>query len=195
MGSRVKLFDINAARCEELNKELRDFLGPNLGKNFEALVPKGENLNDALKECNLLIGAVLVPGAKAPTVVSEEQIKSMKEGSVVIDVSIDQGGCLWGTRASSHSEPVYNIYGKIYCCIPNMPGQVSRQSTMALTTATLPYLKMLATEGAEKMIKKSLSTDGRFARGLNAYKGHITYKSVAEDLGMMDIYKDPKELM
>ncbi|MFA6992383.1 MAG: alanine dehydrogenase [Candidatus Gracilibacteria bacterium] len=195
MGSRVKLFDINPARCAELNKEIKEYLGPNLGKNFEALVPSGENLNDALKECNLLVGAVLVAGAKAPTVISEEQIKSMKDGSVIVDVSIDQGGCIWGTRASSHSEPVYNIYGKIYCCIPNMPGQVSRQSTMALTTATLPYLKMIAKEGAEAMIKKSLSTDGRFARGLNAYKGHITYKSVAEDLGMMDIYKDAKDLM
>lgn len=194
MGSRVKLFDINPARCEELNKEMQEFLGPNLGKNFEALVPQGDNFNQALRECNLLVGAVLVAGAKAPTVVSEEQIKSMKEGSVIVDVSIDQGGCIWGSRATSHSEPVYDIYGKIYCCIPNMPGQVSRQSTMALTTATLPYLKMLAKDGAEALIKQSLATDGRFARGLNAYKGYITYESVAEDLGMMEVYKPVKEL-
>lgn len=195
MGSRVKLFDINSARCEELNKEIKGFLGHNLGQNFEALIPNNENLEEALKECNLLVGAVLVAGAKAPTVISEEQIKSMKEGSVVVDVSIDQGGCIWGSRASSHSEPVYKIYGKIYCCVPNMPGQVSRQSTMALTTATLPYIKMIAKDGVEALIKKSLSTDGRFARGLNAYKGYITYKSVAEDLGMMDVYKDLKELV
>lgn len=195
MGSRVKLFDINPDKCEELNKEMREFLGPNLGENFEAIVPDGENFDKALEECNLLIGAVLVAGAKAPVVVSEEQIKSMKEGSVIVDVSIDQGGCIWGTRASSHSEPVYEIYGKIYCCIPNMPGQVSRQSTMALTAATLPYLKMIAAEGSDALIKKSLEGDGRFARGLNAYKGFITYESVAKDLGMMEMYKDIKDLV
>jgi len=195
MGSRVKLFDINPAKCEELNNEIHEYLGPNLAENFEALVPAGENFDEALKECNLLIGAVLVAGTKAPVVVSEEQIKSMKEGSVVVDVSIDQGGCIWGSRATSHSEPVYDIYGKLYCCIPNMPGQVSRQSTIALTSATLPYLKRLSVEGADAMIKESLEGDGRFARGLNAYKGHITYESVARDLGMMEDYKAVADLV
>lgn len=195
MGSRVKLFDINPAKCEELNNEIHEYLGPNLAENFEAVVPAGENFDEALKECNLLIGAVLVAGTKAPVVVSEEQIKSMKEGSVVVDVSIDQGGCIWGSRATSHSEPVYDIYGKLYCCIPNMPGQVSRQSTIALTSATLPYLKRLSVEGADAMIKESLEGDGRFARGLNAYKGHITYESVARDLGMMEDYKAVADLV
>jgi len=195
MGSRVKLFDINPARCEELNKEMKEFLGPNLGENFEALVPDAENYNTALEECNLLIGAVLVAGTKAPVAVSEEQVKSMKDGSVIVDVSIDQGGCIWGARCSSHTEPTYEIYGKIYCCIPNMPGQVSRQSTMALTSATLPYLKMLAKDGAESVIKNSLAADGRFARGLNAYKGYVTYESVAKDLGMMEKYKKVDELI
>lgn len=195
MGSRVKLFDINADRCRQLNEEIKSYLGPNLAENFEAIVPQGENYNQALKDCNLLIGAVLVAGTKAPVVVSEEQIKSMKEGSVVVDVSIDQGGCVWGSRATSHSEPVYNLYGKIYCCIPNMPGQVSRQSTIALTTATLPYLKQIAAKGADIMIKESLANGGRFARGLNAYKGYITYESVAKDLGMMENYKTIAELI
>ncbi len=195
MGSRVKLFDINPEVCDRLNKEMKAYLGPNLGENFEAIVPNGENFDEALKECNLLIGAVLVAGTRAPVVVSEEQVKSMKDGSVIVDVSIDQGGCIWGSRCSSHSEPVYEIYNKLFCCIPNMPGQVSRQSTMALTTATLPYLKKIAKEGAEKVIKDSLANGGRFARGLNAYKGHITYKSVAEDLGMMERYKDIEELV
>lgn len=195
MGSRVKLFDINPAKCEELNSEIKEYLGPHLSENFEALVPAGENLNDALKDANLLVGAVLVAGTKAPVVVSEEQIKSMKDGSVVIDVSIDQGGCIWGSRATSHSEPVYEIYNKVYCCIPNMPGQVSRQSTIALTTATLPYLKKLATEGPDAMIKRSIDADGRFARGLNTYKGFITYESVAKDLGMMDQYNSVSELI
>lgn len=195
MGSRVKLFDISAAKCAELNKEIKEYLGPVLGENFEAVVPAGENFNEALKDANLLIGAVLVAGTKAPCVVSEEQIKSMKDGSVIVDVSIDQGGCIWGSRATSHSEPVYEIYNKIYCCIPNMPGQVSRQSTIALTTATLPYLKKIAGQGVEKMLKDSLAGDGRFARGLNTYKGFITYENVAKDLGMMEQYKNVKELV
>ncbi len=195
MGARVKLFDINEEVCKRLNKEVREFLGPNLGENFEALTPSGGKLDEALKDANLLVGAVLVAGAKAPVVVSEEQIKSMKEGSVIVDVSIDQGGCIWGSRATSHSQPVFEIYGKIYCCIPNMPGQVSRQSTMALTTATLPYLKEFAKEGVNEVLKKSLEGDGRLARGLNAYKGFITYESVAKDLGMMEMYKPAKELI
>ena len=195
MGSRVKLFDINQEVCDRLNTEMKEHLGPNLGKNFEALTPGEGSLDAALEECNLLIGAVLVAGTKAPVVVSEEQVKSMKDGSVIIDVSIDQGGCIWGSRCSSHSEPVYEIYNKMYCCIPNMPGQVSRQSTIALTAATLPYLKMIASEGADAIIKKSIEGDGRFARGLNAYKGFITYESVAKDLGMEEVYKPVSELV
>ena len=195
MGSRVKLFDISEKKCAELNKEMKEYLGPVLGENFEAIVPQGENFNDALKDANLLIGAVLVAGTKAPCVVSEEQIKSMKDGSVIVDVSIDQGGCIWGSRATSHSQPVFEIYNKIFCCIPNMPGQVSRQSTIALTTATLPYLKKIASEGVEKMLRDSVAGDGRFARGLNAYKGFITYENVAKDLGMLDNYKSVKELV
>lgn len=195
MGARVKLFDISEKKCAELNKEIKTYLGPVLGENFDALVPSGENFDEALKEANLLVGAVLVAGTKAPVVVSEEQIKSMKDGSVIVDVSIDQGGCIWGSRCTSHSEPVYQIYNKLFCCIPNMPGQVSRQSTIALTTATLPYLKKIAGEGVEKMLKDSLAGDGRFARGLNAYKGYITYENVAKDLGMMDMYKPVKELV
>ncbi|MBT4917016.1 alanine dehydrogenase [Candidatus Peregrinibacteria bacterium] len=195
MGSRVKLFDINQEVCDRLNEEMKAYLGPNLGENFEALTPNEENFDIALKECNLLVGAVLIAGTRAPVVVNEEQIKSMKDGSVIVDVSIDQGGCIWGARCSSHSEPVYEIYNKIFCCIPNMPGQVSRQSTMALTAATLPYLVKIAKQGADAVIKESLEGDGRFAQGLNAYKGFITYKSVAEDLGMMDEYKDLKELV
>ena len=141
------------------------------------------------------MGAVLVAGAKAPVVVSEEQIKLMKPGSVVVDVSIDQGGCIWGAKATSHSKPTYELEGKIYCCVPNMPGQVSRQSTLALTGATLPYLKKIAEGGSEAFLKASLTKDGKAARGLNTYKGFITYESVAKDLGMMGKYKEAKELV
>ncbi len=195
MGCRVKLFDINPARVEELNREMKAYLGPNLGQNFEAIVPNGENYDQALREANLVVGAVLVAGAKAPEVVSEQQIKDMKEGTVIVDVSIDQGGCIWGSKPTTHSEPIYEIYGKVFCSVANMPGQVSRQSTMALTNATLPYLKMIAKEGADELIKRSLAHDGRFARGLNTYRGHLTYEAVAHDLGFEDRYKDLKELV
>jgi len=195
MGSRVKLFDINPERVAELNAEMKEFLGPNLSKNFEAIVPNGENYDKALNEANLVVGAVLIAGAKAPAIISEEQVKSMKEGTVIVDVSIDQGGCIWGSHGTTHSDPVYEVYGKIYCCVTNMPGQVSRQSTMALTNATLPYLKIIAKAGAAAMIKNSLSGDGRMARGLNTYKGHLTYEAVADDLGFHDIYKALTELV
>ncbi len=197
MGCRVKLFDINPVVVEKLNKEMKEYLGPNLGKNFEAIVPDADkaNYNEALQEANLVVGAVLVAGAKAPEVVSEAQVKSMKEGTVIVDVSIDQGGCIWGSKATTHSDPIYEIYGKIFCSVANMPGQVSRQSTMALTNATLPYLKMIAAEGADALVKKSLAHDGRFARGLNTYKGHLTYEAVAHDLGLKDVYKDLAELV
>lgn len=194
MGSRVKLFDINPTVCANLNKEMKEFLGANLGENFEALVPEKEAFEQALKDCNLLVGGVLVAGTKAPTVVSEEQVKMMKEGSVIVDVAIDQGGCIWGSHATSHSEPVFELYGKIYCCIPNMPGQVSRQSTIALTSATLPYLKQLVSKGADAMLTESLKGDKGFASGFNAYKGFITYEAVAKDLGMTDSYKNIAEL-
>jgi alanine dehydrogenase len=195
MGCRVKLFDINQTRVDEINKEMQEYLGPNLGKNFEAVVPNGENYDKALRDANLVVGAVLVAGAKAPEVVSEQQVKDMKDGTVIVDVSIDQGGCIWGSKATTHSDPIYEIYGKIYCSVANMPGQVSRQSTMALTNATLPYLKMIAGEGAEALIKKSLSGNGRFARGLNTYKGYLTYEAVAHDLGCEDKYKALEELV
>ncbi|MBT4384725.1 alanine dehydrogenase [Candidatus Peregrinibacteria bacterium] len=195
MGCRVKLFDINPARVEELNAEMAEYLGPNLSKNFEAIVPDGENYDLALQEANLVVGAVLVAGAKAPEIISEEQVKSMKDGTVIVDVSIDQGGCIWGSRGTTHSEPTYEIYGKIFCCVTNMPGQYSRQSTMALTSATLPYLKMIAKEGAHEVMKRSLAGNGRMARGLNTYKGHLTYERVAQDLGMTDSYKAVEELV
>lgn len=195
MGARVKLFDINPARVAQLNTEIKTYLGPVLGENFEAIVPEGDNMNQALREANLAVGAVLVAGAKAPEVITEEQVKMMKEGTVIVDVSIDQGGCVWGSRPTSHSEPVYELYGKIYCCVTNMPGQVSRQSTMALTSATIPYLKTMAKMGSVEMVKQSLAGDGRFAKGVNTYQGFLTYKSVAEDLGMMDIYKPLEELI
>ena len=170
------------AMIEKAKEELSEYLGPNLSKNVRVIKNEENIFIEAIKNADLLIGAVLVAGTKAPEVVKEHHIKLMKKGSVIVDVSIDQGGCIWGSRATSHSHPIYEIDGKIYCCVANMPGQVARQSTQALTNATLPYLLKMANQG----IIQSLHQDYRFARGLNTYQGNITYESVAKDLQMED---------
>lgn len=186
MGSQVKLFDINEKTLQKVEVDLKEYLGPHLSDNLEFIKQDPILFERALLEADALIGAVLVKGARAPRVVSEEQIKMMKKGAVIIDVAIDQGGCIWGSKATSHSHPTYEIDGKIYCCVPNMPGQVARQSTQALTNATLPYILAMANDG----ILKALCRSERFAQGLNTYKGKITYQSVAKDLKREEEYVD-----
>lgn len=195
MGGKVTVVNRSAERIERLKKEFLERLGEKLFANVSFVELNDANLREAVKKADLLVGAVLVPGTRAPEVVSEDMVASMKKGAVVCDVSIDQGGCIWGAKPTSHSEPIYEIDGKIFCCITNMPGQVARQSTQALTNATLPYLKMMADEGGVGAVRASLGKDGRFARGLNTYKGKITYKPVAEDLGMMGDYAEAGELI
>ncbi len=186
MGGKVTIFDINPARVEELKQELKAYLGEHLFGNVNVAVSTPESFAEAVKSADVLIGAVLVVGAKSPMVVSEEHVKSMKPGSVIVDVAIDQGGCIWGAKATSHSEPTYELEGKIYCCVANMPGQASRQSTQALTSTTLPFLL----EMCEKGVEDALKGNQYFAMGLNTHKGKITYKSVAEDWNMTDVYAD-----
>jgi len=195
MGGKVTVLNRGLPRLERLKDEFRGYLGEKLASNVTYLQSTEENLKEAVKKADLLIGAVLVPGAKAPEVVTEEMVKSMKDGAVVMDVSIDQGGCIWGAKPTSHSEPIYEIDGKVFCCITNMPGQVARQSTQALTYATLPYLKKIAAVGIDEAAKKSMTEDGGLAKGLNTYKGKIVYKSVADDLDLVDKYQDLKELL
>lgn len=186
MGAKVSLFELNEERIAHLQESMHLYLGERLYRNLSILKPEKSVFEKTLAECDVLVGAVLVAGTKAPQVVSEEQVKSMQKGSVIVDVSIDQGGCVWGARVTSHSDPIYDIDGKIYCCVANMPGQVARQSTLALTAATLPYLITMANDG----VIDSLKASPRFARGLNIYKGMITYRSVAEDLGMIDKHRE-----
>jgi len=190
MGGNVTIVNRSIQRLERLKNEFRGYLGEKLTDNVSFVPLTDESLREAVKKADLLIGAVLVPGAKAPTVVTEEMVQSMKPGAVIVDVSIDQGGCIWGSKPTSHSEPIYEVDGKIFCCITNMPGQVARQSTQALTFATLPYLKKMADEGVMESIKTSLGSDGRFAKGLNTYGGKVTYRSVASDLDLMDKFED-----
>ncbi|MBI2652099.1 alanine dehydrogenase, partial [Candidatus Woesearchaeota archaeon] len=136
-------------------------------------------------------GAVLVTGAKAPYVVTEEMVKTMQAGSVIVDVSIDQGGCIETSMPTKHSEPVFVKHGVIHYCVTNMPGAYPRTSTIALTNATLPYVLKLANYGFENAVKN----DAGFAKGVNTYKGYITYKPVAEGLRIQDKFKDLRELI
>jgi alanine dehydrogenase len=195
MGGKVTIVNRSLERLERLKHEFRGYLGDHLFSNCSFVQMTDENLREAVKKADLLIGAILVPGARAPEVISEEMIRSMKKGAVVVDVAIDQGGCIWGAKPTSHSEPIYEIDGKIFCCITNMPGQVARQSTQALTYATLPYLKKMAKEGVIESVMDSLKYDGRFAQGINTYKGKVTYKSVADDLDLQDKYQELKDMV
>lgn len=195
MGGLVTIFDVRPERVEQLKKELREHLGETLYKNVTVLVSEPKIFAEKIKEADLLVGAVLVPGTKAPQVVTETHVKSMKKGAVIVDVSIDQGGCVWGSHATTHSEPIYDIEGKIYCCVANMPGQVPRQSTQALTAATLPYVLRMADKGIMTSIWESLMGDGRFAKGVNTFAGKIAFSPVAKDLNLESYYADLKGLI
>lgn len=137
-------------------------------------------IEQAVREADLVIGAVLVPGAKAPRLVSRALVSGMKPGAVVVDVSVDQGGCFETTRATTHSDPVYVVEGVLHYCVANMPGIVPRTSTFALTNATLPYLARLASEGVDRAIQ----SDPGLAKGVNLKSGHVTCSAVADAHGL-----------
>lgn len=183
LGANVYIF----GRHEERMDHLRDIIG----KGAHVLLSTTENITQHVKDADLVIGAVLIKGAKAPWVVTEEMIKTMQPGSVIVDVSIDQGGCIETSKPTTHSNPIFVKYGVTHYCVTNMPGAYPRTSTIALTTATLPYLLKLANNGFKKAMKENIG----FAKGVNTYKGYITYKPVAEALNMNDKFRELKELM
>jgi alanine dehydrogenase len=133
-----------------------------------------------VKEADLVIGAVLITGRKAPTLVSKDMISSMSKGSVVVDVAVDQGGCIETCKPTSHAHPTYEVDGVIHYCVPNMPGVVSRTSTYALTNVTLKYASMIAQLGLEDALAK----DAALMKGLNVYGGYVCYEPVARDLNL-----------
>lgn len=188
MGAKVTILDIRPAVLEKLKKEFRRFFGPSLFKNLTFVVSTPQMVSHWVKKADVLIGAVLVPGTRAPIVASEAMVRSMQKGAVIVDVSIDQGGCIWGSRPTSHTYPTYDLDGKIYCCVTNMPGQVAHQSTQALTSATLSFMIDMADRGVVSAIARSLKGNKGLANGVNTFAGHITYKPVADDLGMQDMY-------
>jgi len=137
------------------------------------------DLKKLVSECDLLIGGVLIPGAEAPKLITKEMIKTMKRGSVIVDVAIDQGGCVETSKPTTHAEPTYIVDDVVHYCVANMPGGVPRTSTLALNQATIPFLTKLANDGYVKALKE----DKNFLAGLNLCKGEVTYKAVADAFG------------
>ncbi len=172
LGSNVTLLELNDKRIEDLKEQFKRF------ENITITKSTPETVRDIAKTADLLIGAVLVPGNRAPTVITEDMVRSMEKGTVLIDIAIDQGGCIWGSKPTSHDDPIYEIDNKIYCCITNMPGQVPHQSTKALTSATITYLKEMADTGIQELITQ----DKNFRNGVNTIDGKLTNKAVAEAL-------------
>jgi alanine dehydrogenase len=160
-------------------KRLRD-LDVQFGGAVKTLFSNAANIEAAVTEADLVIGAVLVPGAAAPKLVTDAMIYAMRPGSVVVDIAIDQGGCFATSRPTTHAEPTYEVHGVVHYCVTNMPGAVARTSAFALNNATLPYVKALADKGWEKAVQD----DAGLAEGLNVVAGKVVHPAVARDLGL-----------
>ncbi len=182
LGARVTILDINAERLRELDDIF--------GSKIETVMSNSYNIAAKVKEADLLIGAVLIPGTKAPNLVTEEMVKSMSDGSVIVDIAIDQGGCIETIdRVTYHDDPIYIRHGVVHYSVGNMPGAVARTSTLALTNVTLPYAIQLANRGWQKACQR----DNALKLGLNTIGGHVVYEGVATSLGYD--YVSPDSLM
>jgi alanine dehydrogenase len=172
MGAHVTVIDKDLGRLQYLNDVLPGHL--------MTLSSNALTIAEAVKQADLLIGAVLVKGAIAPKLVSRTMISTMQPGSVVVDVAVDQGGCIETSRPTTHSEPTFVVDDVIHYCVANMPGAVPHTSTQALSNATMPYIMRLAQHGAEA----ATQDDPVLARGVNTYRGQITYEAVAHAFGL-----------
>jgi alanine dehydrogenase len=182
LGAQVTILDINPDRLRELDDLF--------GGRINTLTSTPYNIAEAVKESDLVIGAVLIPGAKAPKLVTEEMIKSMEPGSVVVDVAIDQGGIFETTdRITTHDDPVYIKHGVVHYAVANMPGAVPRTSTIALTNATVPYALQIANKGYVKACLENIE----LLKGINTLHGFVTYKAVATAQGLE--YADASKLL
>jgi alanine dehydrogenase len=144
--------------------------------NCFTLMSSPATIRELVKEADVVVGAVLIPGAKAPRLVTREMLGTMKQGSVLVDVAIDQGGCFETSKATTHGEPTYVVDGVIHYCVANMPGAVAKTSTLALTNATLPYAVEIANKGWQKAMRENTE----IKLGANVIDGKVTYKAVAE---------------
>ena len=167
LGARVTILDVSLDRLRQLDDIFRG--------DVQTLASSRAHIEDAVRRADLLIGGVLIPGAAAPKLVTRAMVGTMKKGSVIVDVAIDQGGCVETAHPTTHSDPVYEVDGVVHYCVANMPGAVPRTSTIALTNATLPYTRMLASKGFEKAVRDNPG----LAEGVNVYQGKITYEAVA----------------
>jgi alanine dehydrogenase len=172
MRADVTIYDISNARLAELDM----FFGSQIKTSYASKAA----IARAVAKSELVIGAVLVPGAAAPKLVTRDMLKTMKRGSVLVDIAIDQGGCFETSRPTTHQDPVYEVDGIIHYCVANMPGAVARTSAFALNNATLPFVLKIANQGAEAAMK----SDPHLAEGLNVSGGKVRHKAVAEALGL-----------
>ncbi len=172
LGAHVRILDRSVARLRYLEEILSG--------RVELVMSSALEIEHSVLGADLVIGAVLIPGARAPKLVTAEMIREMKEGSVVCDVSIDQGGCFETARPTTHSDPVYVVDGVTHYCVSNMPGAVPVTSTFALTNVTLPYVEAIAEDG----VAEAIGRDRALARGVNAMDGKLTYEAVAEAHGL-----------
>lgn len=172
MGAKVYLLDTNLERLR--------YLSDVMPKNCFPLMSNPATIRELLQDADLVVGAVLIPGAVAPKLITREMLGIMKKGSVIVDVAIDQGGCFETSKPTTHDDPIYEIDGIIHYCVANMPGAVSMTSTIALTNATLPYAIQLADKG----YKIAAQENPELAAGFNVVKGKVTYQGVAEAFGL-----------
>lgn len=168
MGAEVTVIDIAIPRLKQLEDEFNG--------RIQTRTSNAHNITEALKDADLVIGSVLIPGEKAPKLVTDAMVAQMKAGSVLVDIAIDQGGCFENSVPTTHDNPTFKVHNSIYYCVANMPGAVPETSTAALTNATLPYVVALADKGWAT----ALNNDASLAKGLNAHDGALTFKGVAD---------------
>ena len=179
LQAKVHIVDKSETRLKQLTQMFGDKIIPQHSDKVD--------LEKLISECDLLVGGVLIPGAEAPKLVTKKMLKGMKRGSVIVDMAIDQGGCVETSKPTTHADPTYIVDDIVHYCVANMPGGVPRTSTLALNKATLPFLSKLAKDG----YKKALTNDSNFLAGLNVHKGSVTYKAVADTFGHK--FLSPKE--
>ena len=172
LGGDVFILDINLERLR--------YLDDIMPKNVRTLMSNPANVRDCISRSDLVVGAVLIPGGRAPWLVTREMLVLMHPRSVIVDVAVDQGGCIETSRPTTHEDPIYDVDGIIHYCVANMPGAVPRTSTIALTNATLPYAKLLADHGWQAAVRRHPD----LAKGVNMVDGKITYEAVAQAFGM-----------
>ncbi|WP_166971641.1 alanine dehydrogenase [Brevibacterium atlanticum] len=172
LGATVEVIDISIPRLRQIDETFAGAIATKVSNTYE--------ITKSLAAADLVIGSVLIPGKKAPKLVTDEMVAGMKPGSVLVDIAIDQGGCFENSRPTTHDDPTFTVHNSVYYCVANMPGAVPNTATAALTNATLPYAVKLADRGWHQ----ALSSDSGLARGLNVHNGHVTNDNVAEAFGL-----------